>query len=104
MYFALYQQLIGDNGAKHYEELFKPEFFDLVIVDECHRGSAAEDSQWRTILEYFKDATQIGMTATPKETQYISNIDHGTDYIIHGRLCQKRKDGLYTDYDYERYP
>ena len=76
VYFALYQQLIGDNDQEHYSELFDPDFFDLIIVDECHRGSAKEDSRWRRILEYFNSATQIGMTATPKETMYVSNIDY----------------------------
>jgi len=76
VYFALYQQLIGDDDQEHYSELFDPEFFDLIIVDECHRGSAKADSNWRRILEYFKSATQIGMTATPKETKYVSNIDY----------------------------
>lgn len=76
VYFALYQQLVGDNDQEHYSELFDPDFFDLVIVDECHRGSAKEDSRWRKILEYFKSATQIGMTATPKETAYVSNINY----------------------------
>ena len=76
VYFALYQQLIGDNDQEHYSELFDPDFFDLIIVDECHRGSAKEDSRWRRILEYFKGATQIGMTATPKETMYVSNTDY----------------------------
>lgn len=76
VYFALYQQLIGDNDQEHYSELFDPDFFDLIIVDECHRGSAKEDSRWRRILEYFDSATQIGMTATPKETMYVSNIDY----------------------------
>ena len=66
VYFAIYQQLIGDNGEKRYEELFRPDFFELVIVDECHRGSAKADSQWREILEYFSPATQIGMTATTR--------------------------------------
>ena len=56
--------------------MFKPDFFDLIIVDECHRGSAKKDSNWRKILEYFSCATQIGMTATPKETKKISNIDY----------------------------
>lgn len=74
IYFSLYQQLIGDEGKANYKELFKPEFFDLVIVDECHRGSAKADSNWREILEYFKGAYQLGMTATPKETKYQSNI------------------------------
>ena len=76
VYFALYQQLIGDNDQEHYSELFDPDFFDLIIVDECHRGSAKEDSRWRRILEYFNGATQIGLTATPKETMYVSNIDY----------------------------
>lgn len=76
VYFALYQQLIGDNDQEHFSELFDPDFFDLIIVDECHRGSAKEDSRWRRILEYFNAATQIGMTATPKETMYVSNIEY----------------------------
>lgn len=77
VYFALYQQLIGQNGAKNYEELFpNPDYFDLVIVDECHRGSAKDDSSWRTILDYFSSATHIGMTATPKETRYQSSISY----------------------------
>ena len=76
VYFALYQQLVGDNDQEHYSELFDPNFFDLIIVDECHRGSAKEDSRWRKVLDYFANATQIGMTATPKETSYVSNIDY----------------------------
>lgn len=76
VYFSLYQQLVGIEGAQHYKELFKPEFFDLVIVDECHRGSAKDDSTWREILEYFEGSIQLGMTATPKETRYQSNITY----------------------------
>lgn len=76
VYFSLYQQLVGTEGAQHYKELFKPEFFDLVIVDECHRGSAKDDSTWREILEYFEGSIQLGMTATPKETRYQSNITY----------------------------
>lgn len=76
IYFSLYQQLIGDDDKEHFSELFDKDFFDLIIVDECHRGSAKEDSKWRRILEYFSSATQIGMTATPKETTYTSNIDY----------------------------
>jgi type I restriction enzyme R subunit len=75
IYLALYQAI---TGKEEREKLFKelsPDFFDLIVVDECHRGSADEDSAWREILEYFSSATQIGMTATPKETRYISNID-----------------------------
>jgi len=76
VYFSLYQQLVGDDDQEHFSELFAPDFFDLIIVDECHRGSAKEESRWRRILEYFSSATQIGMTATPKETKYISNISY----------------------------
>lgn len=76
VYFSLYQQLIGDDDKEHFSDLFDKDFFDLIIVDECHRGSAKEDSKWRRILEYFSSATQIGMTATPKETTYTSNIDY----------------------------
>ena len=76
VYFSLYQQLIGDDDKEHFSELFDKDFFDLIIVDECHRGSAKEDSKWRRILEYFSSAAQIGMTATPKETAYTSNITY----------------------------
>ena len=66
----------GDaETVERFAKLFTRDFFDLVIVDECHRGSAKKDSNWRRILEYFSSAVQIGMTATPKETKYISNID-----------------------------
>lgn len=76
VYFALYQQMVGDNDEERFREWFAPDFFDLIIVDECHRGSAKEESRWRKVLEYFKDAAQIGMTATPKETKYVSNINY----------------------------
>lgn len=76
VYFALYQQMVGDNDEEHFKEYFDPDFFDLVIVDECHRGSAKEESRWRKVLEYFSSATHIGMTATPRETKYISNINY----------------------------
>ena len=65
-----------NDTVKRLASLFQPDFFDLIIVDECHRGSAKKDSNWRKILEYFKSAAQIGMTATPKETAYVSNIDY----------------------------
>lgn len=76
VYFSLYQQLVGDDDQEHFSELFDKDFFDLIIVDECHRGSAKEESRWRKILEYFNSSTQIGMTATPKETAYTSNISY----------------------------
>lgn len=82
VFFSLYQQLVGDEGEEHFRKLFQPDFFDLIIVDECHRGSAKEESRWRLILEYFKSATQIGMTATPKETKYISNINYFGDQVL----------------------
>ena len=94
VYFALYQQLIGKEGAQNYKELFKPEFFDLVIVDECHRGSAKDDSNWREILEYFTGAIQLGMTATPKETRYQSNISYFGEPLYKYSLKEGIDDGF----------
>lgn len=94
VYFALYQQLIGQEGKQNYKELFKPEFFDLVIVDECHRGSAKDDSNWREILEYFNGAIQLGMTATPKETRYQSNINYFGEPIYTYSLKEGIEDGF----------
>ena len=94
VYFALYQQLIGKEGAKNYKELFKPEFFDMVIVDECHRGSAKDDSNWREILEYFEGAIQLGMTATPKETRYQSNISYFGEPLYTYSLKEGIDDGF----------
>ena len=94
VYFSLYQQLVGDNDEEHYSELFSPDFFDLIIVDECHRGSAKEESRWRLILEYFKSATQIGMTATPRETKYVSNIDYFGEPIYSYSLKEGINDGF----------
>lgn len=94
VYFSLYQQLVGDEGEEHFSELFAPDFFDLIIVDECHRGSAKEESRWRLILDYFKSATQIGMTATPKETKYISNINYFGDPIYTYSLKEGIEDGF----------
>ena len=94
VYFSLYQQLVGDDDQEHFSELFSPDFFDLIIVDECHRGSAKADSRWRRILEYFDSATQIGMTATPKETKYISNIHYFGDPIYMYSLKEGIDDGF----------
>lgn len=109
VYFALYQQL---DSSKHksedaeeteeeielevskYKEFFNPDFFDLIIVDECHRGSAKADSRWRKILDYFNSATQIGMTATPKETKYVSNIDYFGEPVYSYSLKQGIEDGF----------
>ena len=94
VYFALYQQLIGQGGAKQYEELFKPKFFDMVIVDECHRGSAKDDSNWREVLEYFSGAVQLGMTATPKETAYQSSISYFGEPLYTYSLKDGIEDGF----------
>ena len=106
VYFSLYHQLSGDTENDNEDEtdeneavsklaaLFQPDFFDLVIVDECHRGSAKKDSKWRKVLEYFSLATQIGMTATPKETKYISNIDYFGDPIYTYSLREGIEDGF----------
>lgn len=94
VYFSLYQQLVGDDDQEHFSELFSPDFFDLIIVDECHRGSAKEESRWRRILDYFQSATQIGMTATPKETKYISNISYFGDPVYTYSLKEGIEDGF----------
>lgn len=104
VYFSLYQQLVGnddneeetsdDETAERFAKLFSKDFFDLVIVDECHRGSAKKDSNWRKILEYFSSATQIGMTATPKETKYISNIDYFGEPVYTYSLKEGIEDGF----------
>ena len=94
VYFSLYQQLIGDDDKEHFSELFTPDFFDLIIVDECHRGSAKEESRWRRILEYFSSATQIGMTATPKETKYVSNLNYFGEPVYTYSLKEGIEDGF----------
>lgn len=103
VYFSLYQQLAGRNDDQEEDinntilklkQLFRPDFFDLIIVDECHRGSAKKESNWRKILEYFASATQIGMTATPKETKYISNIDYFGEPIYIYSLKEGIEDGF----------
>lgn len=98
IYLGLYQALTGpEDRQKLYREL-SPDFFDLIIVDECHRGSAAEDSAWREILEHFKSATQIGMTATPKETEYVSNIHYFGKPVYTYSLKQGISDGFLAPY------
>ena len=104
VYFSLYQQLAGNKKEDddesdeevlaRYSKLFDKDFFDLIIVDECHRGSAKENSRWRKILEYFSSATQIGMTATPKETQSISNIDYFGEPVYIYSLKEGITDGF----------
>ena len=97
IYLALYQGLSDANDTDAYKQ-FSPEFFDLIVVDECHRGSAREDSKWREILEYFKGATHIGMTATPKETKAISNIDYFGEPLYTYSLRQGIDDGFLAPY------
>ena len=94
VYFSLYQQLFGENDEERFRELFDPGFFDLIVIDECHRGSAKADGRWRRILDYFQDATQIGMTATPKETSYVSNIDYFGEPVYTYSLKQGIDDGF----------
>lgn len=93
IYMSLYQQLAGEDNKEPFRE-FKPDFFDLIIVDECHRGSAKDDSLWRKILEYFSSATQIGMTATPKETEEVSNISYFGKPVYIYSLKQGIEDGF----------
>ncbi len=99
IYLALYQGLTGeDEDANSLFQQFSPGFFDLIVVDECHRGSAKADSQWREVLEYFSSATQIGLTATPKETNSVSNIDYFGDPIYTYSLKQGIDDGFLAPY------
>ena len=97
IYLALYQGLSDNNDTDAYKQ-FSPAFFDLVIVDECHRGSAREDSKWREILEYFKSATHVGMTATPKETKEISSTEYFGDPLYTYSLKQGIDDGFLAPY------
>jgi type I restriction enzyme R subunit len=98
VYLALYQAITGTEDAKDVYREFSPDFFDLIVVDECHRGSAREDSQWREILEYFDTAAQIGMTATPKETKYVSNIHYFGEPVFTYSLKQGIQDGFLAPY------
>ena len=99
IYMALYQQLVDydENGEDPFKE-FAPSFFDLILVDECHRGSARDDSAWRKILEYFKSATQIGMTATPKVKEGANNLDYFNEPLYTYSLRQGIEDGFLAPY------
>lgn len=97
IYLALYQQLAGDEGVEPFKQ-FKSEFFDLILIDECHRGSAKEESAWRKILEYFSGATQIGMTATPIETKEASSQTYFGEAIYEYSLKQGINDGFLAPY------
>jgi type I restriction enzyme R subunit len=98
IYLCLYQAVTGTGEDKNIYRQFSPDFFDLVVVDECHRGSAAEDAAWRQVLEYFSSATQIGLTATPKETKEVSNIEYFGDPIYTYSLRQGIADGFLAPY------
>ena len=98
VYLCLYQAVTGTEEDQNVYKQFSPEFFDLVIVDECHRGSAADDAAWRKVLEYFSSATQIGLTATPKETKDISNTEYFGDPIFTYSLRQGIADGFLAPY------
>lgn len=98
IYLTLYQAVSGTEEIRNIYKQFSPIFFDLIIIDECHRGSAAEDSAWREILEYFKNAAQIGLTATPKETEDVSNIDYFGKPLFTYSLKQGIEDGFLAPY------
>jgi type I restriction enzyme, R subunit len=98
VYLGLYQAITGPEERQKLYREFSPSFFDLIVIDECHRGSAAEDSVWREILTYFSAATQIGLTATPKETEYISNAEYFGDPVFTYSLRQGISDGFLAPY------
>ena len=94
IYLALYQAIIGGEDQEAIYDKFPRDFFDLIVIDECHRGSAADDATWKTILNYFESAIQIGMTATPRETKYVSNIDYFGEPVYTYSLKQGIDDGF----------
>src|SRR5690625_285864 len=97
IYMGLYQQLVGNEGEEIFRE-FQPSFFDLIVIDECHRGSAREDSAWRKVLDYFSDATHIGLTATPIETEEASSVQYFGEPIYEYSLKQGIDDGFLAPY------
>lgn len=98
VYLALYQAVTGKEEWKQVYRQFPADFFDLIVIDECHRGSAAEDSAWRVVIDYFSSATHLGMTATPKETKEVSNISYFGDPIYTYSLKQGIEDGFLAPY------
>lgn len=98
IYLALYQAVTGPEADQNIYKQFSPDFFDLIVVDECHRGSANADSAWREVLDYFGSATHLGLTATPKETKEVSNIDYFGDPIYTYSLRQGIEDGFLAPY------
>jgi type I restriction enzyme R subunit len=103
IYLGLYQALTGPDETDKIFKNVSRDFFDLIVIDECHRGSASEDSAWREILDYFSDATQIGLTATPKETKYVSNIMYFNEPVYTYTLKQGIEDGFLAPYKVVRY-
>jgi type I restriction enzyme R subunit len=98
IYLSLYQAVTGNEEEKNIYKQFSPDFFDLIVIDECHRGSAAEDSAWRDVLSYFTNATHIGLTATPKETKDVSSIYYFGDPVYSYTLKQGIEDGFLAPY------
>lgn len=98
IYLSLYQAVTGNEEEQNIYKQFSPDFFDLIVIDECHRGSAAEDSAWRQILDYFSSAVHLGLTATPKETEEISNITYFGDPVYTYSLKQGIDDGFLAPY------
>ena len=98
IYLCLYQAVTGTEEEQNIYKQFSPDFFDLIVIDECHRGSAADDAAWRQVLAYFSSATQIGLTATPKETKDVSNIEYFGDPIYTYSLRQGISDGFLAPY------
>lgn len=98
IYLSLYQAVTGIEEEQNVYKQFTPDFFDLIVIDECHRGSAAEDSAWREILEYFSSATHVGLTATPKETKDVSSIYYFGDPVYSYTLKQGIEDGFLAPY------
>ncbi|MFM2430780.1 MAG: hypothetical protein RLZZ511_1993 [Cyanobacteriota bacterium] len=94
VYLGIYQAIVGNEEREHLYTKFERDFFDVIVIDECHRGSAADDSNWRQVLDYFAEAVQVGLTATPKETKYISNIDYFGEPIFSYSLKQGIEDGF----------
>ncbi|WP_422136319.1 EcoAI/FtnUII family type I restriction enzme subunit R [Endozoicomonas sp. ALD040] len=103
IYLSLYQAVSGNEEEKNIYKQFDPDFFDLIVIDECHRGSAREDSAWREILEYFSSATHVGLTATPKETKEVSNIHYFGEPVYTYSLKQGIEDGFLAPYKVIRF-
>lgn len=98
IYLGLYQAITGNDESQKIYKNVSPDFFDMIVIDECHRGSAADDASWREILDYYSNAIQIGLTATPKETKYVSNINYFREPVYTYSLKQGIADGFLAPY------